>query len=57
MMKPRILINIHYMELGGAERALLGLLYAIDTNKVDVDLFVNQHTCHSCLLSQRTDLC
>lgn len=32
------------MELGGAERALLGLLYAIDTNKVDVDLFINQHT-------------
>ena len=57
MMKPRILINMHYMELGGAERVLLGLLYAIDTNKVDVDLFVNQHTCHSCLLSQRTDLC
>ena len=42
--KPRIFINMHYMELGGAERALLGLLYAIDTNKVDVDLFVNQHT-------------
>lgn len=35
---------MHYMELGGAERALLGLLYAIDTNKVDVDLFINQHT-------------
>lgn len=32
------------MELGGAERALLGLLYAIDTDKVDVDLFINQHT-------------
>lgn len=32
------------MELGGAERALLGLLNAIDTNKVDVDLFLNQHT-------------
>lgn len=32
------------MELGGAERALLGLLYAIDTEKVDVDLFINQHT-------------
>lgn len=35
---------MHYMELGGAERALLGLLNAIDTNKVDVDLFLNQHT-------------
>lgn len=43
-MKPRIFINMTYMELGGAERALLGLLNAIDTNRVDVDLFVNQHT-------------
>ena len=43
-MKPRILINMHYMEIGGAERALLGLLNAIDTDKVDVDLFINQHT-------------
>ena len=42
--KPRIFINLHYMELGGAERALLGLLNAIDTNRVDVDLFLNQHT-------------
>lgn len=32
------------MELGGAERALLGLLYAIDPNKFDVDLMINQHT-------------
>lgn len=32
------------MEIGGAERALLGFLNAIDTNKVDVDLFINQHT-------------
>lgn len=43
-VKPRIFINMHYMELGGAERALLGLLNALDTSKVDVDLFVNQHT-------------
>ena len=43
-MKPRIFINMHYMELGGAERALLGLLNALDTDKVDVDLFLNQHT-------------
>lgn len=35
---------MHYMEIGGAERALLGLLNAIDTNKVNVDLFINQHT-------------
>lgn len=44
MSRPRIFINMHYMELGGAERALLGLLHAIDTNRVDVDLFLNQHT-------------
>lgn len=43
-IKPRILINIHYLEIGGAERALLGLLNAIDLEKVDVDLFINQHT-------------
>lgn len=35
---------MHYMEIGGAERALIGLLNAIDTNIVDVDLFLNQHT-------------
>lgn len=35
---------MHYMELGGAERALLGLLEALDTDRVDVDLFINQHT-------------
>lgn len=35
---------MHYMALGGAERALLGLLNALDTNKVDVDLFLYQHT-------------
>lgn len=35
---------MHYMALGGAERALLGLLEALDTERVDVDLFLNQHT-------------
>lgn len=40
----RILINIHYLEIGGAERALLGLLAALDSQKVEVDLFLNQHT-------------
>ncbi len=44
MKRPRIFINMTYMELGGAERALLGLLNAIDTDRVDVDLFINQHT-------------
>ena len=32
------------MEVGGAERALLGLLNALDAERVDVDLFINQHT-------------
>ena len=44
MKKPRIFINMHYMALGGAERALLGLLNALDPERVDVDLFLNQHT-------------
>ena len=44
MNKPRLFFNLHYMEIGGAEKALLGLLNAIDTDKVDVDLFLNQHT-------------
>ena len=42
-MKPRIFIAIHYMHLGGAETSLLGLLQALDTSKVDVDLFVYSH--------------
>lgn len=42
-MKPRIIILMHYMELGGAEMALLGLLHALDPNRVDVDLFVYSH--------------
>lgn len=32
------------MEIGGAERSLLGLLHAFDLNQFDVDLFVYQHT-------------
>lgn len=43
-MKPRIFINMHYLEIGGAERALIGLLYALDSDRVDIDLFLNQHT-------------
>lgn len=43
-MKKRIFINIHYLEIGGAERALLGLLSYLNPDKVDIDLFVNQHT-------------
>jgi len=43
IMKPRILIAIHYMHLGGAEISLIGLLQALDPKKVDVDLFVYSH--------------
>lgn len=42
-MKPRIFIAIHYLELGGAETSLIGLLHAFDPEKVDVDLFVYSH--------------
>lgn len=34
---------MHYMELGGAEMALIGLLGALNPNKVDVDLFIHSH--------------
>lgn len=34
---------MHYMEIGGAEQALLGLLNALDYDRVDVDLFVYWH--------------
>lgn len=42
-MKPRIIILMHYMELGGAEMALLGLLGALDPERVQVDLFIYSH--------------
>ena len=42
-MKPLILINMHYLEIGGAETALIGLLNALDPNRVDVDLFLHDH--------------
>ncbi|MBQ5830082.1 MAG: glycosyltransferase [Alistipes sp.] len=41
--KPRILILIHYLEIGGAEISLIGLLNAINKAKYDVDLFVYSH--------------
>lgn len=42
-MKPRIFIAIHYLEVGGAESSLIGLLEALDPAKVDIDLFVYAH--------------
>lgn len=42
-MKLRIFFAIHYLELGGAEISLIGLLQAIDYSRYDVDLFVYSH--------------
>lgn len=39
----KILIFSHAMEIGGAERALLGLLENINTNDYQVDLFLMRH--------------
>ncbi len=39
----KVLIVTHSMELGGAERALLGLLGNIDYKKCSVDLFLERH--------------
>lgn len=39
----KILIFSHAMEIGGAERALLGLLETIDTTQYEVDLFLMRH--------------
>lgn len=41
--KKRILIVSHALELGGAERSLIGLLDAIDKEKYHVDLFLLRH--------------
>ena len=38
-----LLFTIHYLELGGAERSLIGLLRALDYSMVKVDLFVYSH--------------
>ena len=39
----KILIVSHAMEIGGAERALLGLLETVDTTRYEVDLFLLRH--------------
>lgn len=43
-MKKRIFIAIQYLEIGGAERALIGLLSSLDYMKYEVDLFVYRHS-------------
>lgn len=42
-MKKRIFISMHYMEIGGAESALIGMLQSIDYTRCDVDLFLHAH--------------
>lgn len=42
-MKKKLLIISHALELGGAERSLIGLLDALDTQICDVDLFLLRH--------------
>lgn len=43
MDKPRIFIYMHYLELGGTESALIGLLHNMNPQWVDVDLFLGDH--------------
>lgn len=43
MMKKRIFISMHYMEVGGAEISLIGLLLALDYKMYEVDLFIHRH--------------
>lgn len=42
--KKKVFIFSHAMEIGGAERALLGLLTSFDYSKYEVDLFLMQHS-------------
>lgn len=42
-MKKKILIWMSSMYLGGAERALIGLLNSFDYNRVEIDLFLHKH--------------
>lgn len=42
-MKKKLFFIIHYLEIGGAEISLIGLLQSIDYSKYDVDLFLWSH--------------
>lgn len=44
MEKPRILILMHYLEIGGAEKALIGFLKALGKFDINIELFLYQHT-------------
>ena len=41
--KKRVFFSMHYMELGGAESSLIGLLQVLDYSKYEVDLFIHSH--------------
>ena len=41
--KKRIFISMHYLELGGAETALIGMLQSMDYSRYEVDLFLHSH--------------
>lgn len=44
MSRPkRVFIAMHYLEIGGAESALIGLLDAWDYDRAEVDLFIYAH--------------
>lgn len=42
-MKKKILIISHALELGGAERSLIGLLDALNADKYEIDIFLLRH--------------
>ena len=42
-MKKRILITTQYLEIGGIERSLIGLLNVIDYTSYNVDLFLHRY--------------
>lgn len=42
-MSYKILVAMHYLELGGAEAALLGLLQSVDPERAEVDVMIYSH--------------
>lgn len=40
-MRKRVFINMHYLEIGGAESALIGMLQSMNPEEAEVDLFLN----------------
>lgn len=42
-MKKSLFISMHYLELGGAESALIGLLQSFNYSRYNVDLFLHSH--------------